>query len=50
MINSAQHCAMLEEELKPAIHNKHKGMLTNGIVLYHDNAQSHMAAATVETI
>jgi hypothetical protein len=25
-------------------------MLTNGIVLHHDNAQHHMAASTIEII
>jgi len=41
---------MLEEEFKPAILSKRRGMLTNGVVLHHDNARTHTAAATVETI
>jgi hypothetical protein len=35
---SVQHCVMLEDELKPTIHRKYKGMLTNGAVLHRDNA------------
>jgi hypothetical protein len=34
---SAQYCTMLEEELKPAIHSKQRGMLTHRVVLNHDN-------------
>jgi hypothetical protein len=41
---------MLEVELKPAIRSKCRGMLSNGVVLKHDNAQPHTAAATVEMI
>jgi len=29
---------MLEEEVKPAIHSKCRGMLTNSVVLHYDNA------------
>jgi len=31
-VNSAQYCSMLEEEFNPAIHSKHRGMLT--VVLF----------------
>jgi hypothetical protein len=48
--NNAWYCAMLEEELKPTIHNKHRGMLTDEVVLHHDNCRPHMTAATVGTI
>jgi hypothetical protein len=41
---------MLEEKLKPTVHRKCRGMLTNGDVLHHDNTQPHITAATVETI
>jgi hypothetical protein len=47
-INSAQYCAILEEELKPIIHSKCRGILTNGLVLDHDNTQPHMTTATVK--
>jgi hypothetical protein len=46
MVNSA----MLEAELKLIICSKHKGMLTNGVVLHHDNNRPHMAAATVKVV
>jgi len=36
--------------MKPAIRNKRSGMLTNGVVLYHNNARPHIATANVETI
>jgi hypothetical protein len=29
---------MLEKEVEPAIHNKHREMLTKGDVLHYDNA------------
>jgi hypothetical protein len=37
-VNSVQYCPVLGEELKPTIHSKYRGMLTNGVVLHHDNA------------
>jgi len=36
--SSARYCTVLEEELKPAVRSKPRGMLTNGVVLHHDNA------------
>jgi hypothetical protein len=50
VVYSAQYCTMLEEELKPTVCSKHRGMLTNGVVLHHDNAQPLIVAATIETI
>jgi hypothetical protein len=44
------NCAILEEEFISAICSKCKGMLINGVVLHHDNARCHTAAATVKTI
>jgi hypothetical protein len=41
---------MFEEELKPVIHSKCRGVLANGVVLHHDNTQPHMAAVTIEMI
>jgi histone-lysine N-methyltransferase SETMAR len=41
---------MHENELKSAIRSKRRGMLTNGVVLHHDNARPHTAAAADETI
>jgi hypothetical protein len=49
MVNSAWYCAMLEEEKSPTC-SEHRQMLTTGIVLYHNNTQSHTAAATIEMI
>jgi hypothetical protein len=40
---------MLEEKLKPAIHSRHCGLLSKGVLL-HDNARPHAAAAIVTTI
>jgi len=39
---------MLEEELKPTICRKHRVVLTNGVVLHHDNARPHIAVVTIE--
>jgi hypothetical protein len=41
---------MLEEKLNTTIHSKCRGMLTNGVVLHHDNVQLHIAAVNTETI
>jgi hypothetical protein len=41
---------MLEEELKPTIHSKCRGMLTSGVVLHRDNTQPHTTAVTTETM
>jgi hypothetical protein len=48
MVSGVWCCAVFEEELKPAIHRNCRGMLTNGGVLYHDNARSHVGAAITE--
>jgi hypothetical protein len=49
-VNNAWDFAMLEEEFKHAIHSKHRGMLTNGVVLNHNNAGFHTVAATIEMV
>ena len=49
-VNSANYCAMLRNELKLAICKKRRGMLSKKVLLHHDNARSHTAAATVETV
>jgi len=41
---------MLIDRLKPEIRSKHRGQLSKGIVLLHDNARPHIAAHTVETL
>ena len=49
-INSARYSEMLIDKLKPAIRSKRRGLLSNGVVLLHDNARPHTAAHTVETL
>ena len=49
-INSARYSEMLIDRLKPEIRSKHRGQLSKGIVLLHDNARPHTAAHTVETL
>jgi hypothetical protein len=49
MANSAQHCAILEEELKATIHSNHREILLK-VVLHHDNALPHSAVASIEMI
>jgi len=41
---------MLIVRLKPEIRSKHRGQLSKGIVLLHDNAHPHTTAHTVETL
>jgi len=49
-VNSANYCAMLQNELKPAIYKKRRGMLSKKVLLHHDNGRPCTAAATVETV
>ena len=49
-VNSATYCALLQDQLKPAIRQKRRGLLSAGVLLLHDNARPHTAATTVETI
>ena len=49
-VNSANYCAMLRNELKPAICKKRRWMLSKKVLLHHDNAHPHTAAATVQTV
>ena len=41
---------MLRNELRPAIHSKRRGRLTQGVLLLHVNARPHTAHITVNTI
>jgi hypothetical protein len=50
VVSSVWYCAVLEWEFKPTIHIKCKEMLTDGVVLHHDNARPHMTIGTIETI
>jgi hypothetical protein len=41
---------MLCNKLKPTIQSKHKGRLSEGVLMLHDNAHPHMTAAVVQII
>jgi len=41
---------MLADRLKPEIRSKHRGQLSKGSVLLHDNDRLHTAAQAVETL
>jgi Transposase. len=49
IINSLAYCETLKK-LRCAIQNKRRGMLSNGIVLLHDNIHSHAANGTQDLI
>jgi len=49
-VTSATYSNLLRENLKPAIRQKRRGLLTMGVRLLHDNVRPHTAAATVSTI
>jgi hypothetical protein len=50
MITSAWYSAVLEEKLKTTIHSKHRRMLTDEVVLHHNNSWPCMAAVIIGTI
>ena len=41
---------MLTDRLKPEIRSKLRGLLSKGVMLLHDNARTHTAAHTAETL
>jgi transposase len=49
-VTSATYCDLLQEGLKPEIHSKRKGRLSEGVLLLHDNDCSHTMARTMETL
>jgi len=49
-VTSARYSDMLVNELKPAIRSKRRGLLSKRVLLLHDNAPTHMAAHTVDTL
>jgi histone-lysine N-methyltransferase SETMAR len=49
-ITRSSYCDLLVNHLKPAIRSKHRGLLTTGVLLLHDNAWPHTAHATVAKI
>jgi len=48
-INAGVYCDTLKK-LRCAIQNKRRGMLSRGVVMIHDNARPHTAAATQNLI
>jgi hypothetical protein len=48
-INAGVYCGTLTE-LRHAIQNKRRGMLSQGVVMLHDNACPHAAATTQDLI
>jgi hypothetical protein len=49
-VDSTRYSTIQEEKLKPAIHSHCRRLLSKGVLLLHDNAQQHTAAATVTSI
>jgi len=50
IVTSAGYSDMLVNELKPAIRSKRRGLLSERVLLLHDNARPHTAAHTVDTL
>jgi len=48
-VNASSYCSVLEQ-LKTAIQTKRKGLLTQWVILLHDNARPHTARRTLETL
>jgi hypothetical protein len=44
--NSVRYRTMLEKKLKPVIHSRCRGLLSEGALLLHDSARPHTAAGT----
>jgi len=49
-VTSARYNDMLVNELRPAIRSKRRGLLSESVLLLHDNACPHKAAHTVDTL
>ncbi|BFZ02563.1 hypothetical protein BsWGS_05602 [Bradybaena similaris] len=49
-VNSARYTTFFEDELKPAIRSRHRGLLSRGVLILHDNAHPHTATAILDTI
>jgi len=48
-VNASSYCSLLKR-LKTAIRTKRKGLLTQGVIVLHDNARPHTACLTLETV
>jgi len=49
-INSQYYSDILENKIRPAIRTKRRGLLTEGVILLHDNARPHTAQLTKEKL
>lgn len=50
-VTSDRYCEMLRNNLRPAIRTKRRGLLSQGVILFHDNARPHSTPAkTVEAL
>jgi hypothetical protein len=49
-VTSTTYADLLKNNLLPAVKSKRRGHLSTGVLLQHDNAQSHTASSTVATI
>jgi hypothetical protein len=49
-VTSATYANLLKNHLCPAIKSKQRGCLSTGVLLQHDDAQSHIARSAVATI
>jgi hypothetical protein len=49
-INSESYCDLLQNHVKPAIRSQHRGLLSSGVLLQHDNTRLHTACATANKI
>jgi len=49
-VTRVNYCNMLRNEMRPVIRSKWRGRLTQGVLLLHDNARSHAAHLTINTI
>jgi len=50
IVTAALYTEILKSNLKPALRNKHSGLLSRGVLLLHDNTLPHFMAATIEAI
>lgn len=48
-VSNATYSAMLKDKVKPEICNKRKGLLSQTILLHHDNAHPHVTVATKQS-
>lgn len=49
-VNSTSYSQMLSIKLKLVIRFKRQGLLSKGVLLFHENARPHTAAHTVQTL